>query len=252
MMERFRVGLTALALIVSGVGHGRADYVLVGQFDSPGNGDGRYSDFQGVAVVPSGNIVANPLTRRIHVFTDQRLFLTSFGYLGDGGAKDVKTSGLILQLPATAGELTNHRTRHFSSDILLLNELGSLGIGSVQCADLSGVDLALTGGLLVDDSIDRSGESSTRTDPVLAKLGGSGSREAPFSETTRVFARSPGNGIVANPKVILSLILLALAVLGTLGYSWRRRRRRRHRALRGPRRTATYRSPSLPDPRGTS
>jgi hypothetical protein len=49
--------------------------------------------------------------------------------------------------------------------------------------------------------------------------------------------------------LILGVSLLALGLIGAVGYLLRRNRRA-HRALRGPRRTAVYRSPSLPKPPG--
>jgi hypothetical protein len=79
----------------------------------------------------------------------------------------------------------------------------------------------------------------------------------------QALSAEPNRGAVApfrNPavpdkgldhKLVLIVSPIALGVLGALGYLWRQRRRRLHRALRGPRRTTVYRSPTFPKPPGT-
>jgi hypothetical protein len=258
-VERVLVGLAAVALLFCGRGHGRADYVFVCQLDGPTSGDGQFPNSGGLTVDASGNIfVLDARHQPVQLFTGSRPFLTDFGDLGSDdkqfveptSAAQTKSGNTIVSDPLNA--LSRPLSR--SSAGRFIAGFNSFGFGGAPFGSPSSegrTELIPSYDVLVADTIDPRSDMSTGDDPYVGKFGSFGIGQASSAAPPSIAVNLSGISDKSwNHKLVLGLLLPALGVLGALGYAWLRRKRLRHRTLRGPRRTARFRSPSIPNPRG--
>ena len=258
-MERVAVGLTAAALLIGSAECSRADYVSVCHLDGPSGGDEQSVNWRGFTVDPAGKVFfPNTASQHLEALDGGRLLLTNFGDVESAPEQSAVPAGMTLPTigDAVSGDRQRLHVRPLTNAGTLLGDSANLGIGGLQLGNLTNPDDSLATDFFVADSIDRRGELSVGDEPYIARFGGLGIGDVPLSEPDRVVLSPSGNGSGpekgADHKLAWVMSLVALGVLSTLGYMWRRRRRPAHRALRGPRRTTVYRAPSLPNPPGAT
>jgi hypothetical protein len=250
-MERFRVGLATMVMLLSGAGYNRADYVFPYALGSLGNGAGRFSNPQSVAVVPSGSfLIADALNHRIQVFISGGIFVTRFSILSSG-YRHIAESGdeLMASGNPVPSDWIDPLTGPTTGEGTLAMNLGSVAAAVGQVHNYLGVNLTLPADLFVADLFNHRNETSTGEDPFLASFGSLGGPAAQPIQAPRVSLDLSTDTF--NYKLGLSLVLVGLAGLATLGYAWRQRKPPPRRTPGGRRPISPYRSPSLPTPRGT-
>lgn len=255
-MHRVLVGLTAAVLLWSSRGHGRADFIFVGQLGGPAGQDEPLPSSQGLTVDASEKVLVPDLFRRyIPSFPGSRPSFTSFDEQENRYGEEVASTstGPTPSANSVVRDALKALARPLPRASTFFAALSTFGISSTPGETPSGRDPIVFADLFVADAIDLRSEMSLNDDPFLAKFGSLADQKirpaAPSLVTVSPPGKSPVADKLANPKLVVSIALVALAVLGTLGYAWRRRTRRFHRTLRGPRRVTRYRSPSLPTPR---
>jgi hypothetical protein len=256
-VERVRVGLLAVTLLLARAGHSGADYIFVCQLPSPSSSDGQFPNSRSLTA-DSAEVVIVPdaLNRRIHLLISSYAFLASFGEFGsgDGESPDAMSAFLPTLGNPVAGNWLKTPGRQFPDGGTFLGDFAGLTMGSLQFNGAFSLGISHTDANPVADTIDHGGEMSTGDYSFLARFGGPSLGETQAVEAFHVvlspMASGPAAGRFSNPKLLFGLCLIALSMFGTLGYAWRQRKRRLRRFLRGPRRTTLYRSPNLPQPPG--
>jgi hypothetical protein len=251
-MERFRVGLATMVLLLSCAGYNRADYVFPWGLGSLGNGAGRFSNPQTVAGVPPGSVlIVDALNHRIQVFVSGGIFISRFSIRSSGYGQAFESGD---ELAATSENSARNDwrdpfIRQASGDGTVSMTRGSFAAAIRSFHSDLGVELALQADLFIADVFDRRSEASAGEDPLLASFGSLGNPAVQPFQAPRAGVEPSSDGF--SYKLGLSLALVGIAGLATLGYVWRQRKTPLHRNPGGRRPISPYRSPSLPIPRGT-
>src|SRR5207248_7622308 len=95
-VERVLVGLAAVALLLDGAEHGRADYIFVCQLPGPSSGEEQFSNSRGLTVDAAGNVlVPDAVHQHMEAFCGGRLFLTDFDN-PSGGVPPSEPNGPVV------------------------------------------------------------------------------------------------------------------------------------------------------------
>jgi hypothetical protein len=256
-VERVVVGLAAVTLLFSAGSQGRADYIVVCHLAAPTNSSGQFPSARSLTGDPAENpSLPEALSQHIHFFANSLTLLVDFGDLGSLKADAGRHQAAFLPTiqDPVGGNWLKLDNPQLSIDGSFPGPFNRSGLPDVQFNSIPGLSASLFEAVFVADTIDLGGEISTGGSSFLARFGGLDLGDTQAAEPPRIVAGPAGKSSATNrlsdPKVLLSLGLVALGVLGVLGYAWRRRKRRLRRILRGPRRATFYRSPSLPWPPG--
>lgn len=251
-MERFLVAFMAVALLLSGAKHSRADYRSVYESVDSGNGARFFWNPPGVAIGLIGDILlADALTHPARVF-----LVTSLGSLTSGERQFFEPGGTSPAPFRTVppGDSLPVRPPRFESDAAFLVESGCLCLGGGHFGDALGLERDGSKEILVAVTFGQGADMLRGDDLFLTKFGGAGTETGP-SEPPRAapdFSRSGSvTALLFDHKVLSGLSLFGLVALSILAYAVRQRRVVPHRGLRGPRRTAIYGSSTPSNPGGT-
>jgi hypothetical protein len=242
-MERLRVGLTAVVLLLGGWGQGRADYLFPSRLRDL-DGAGPFLSPHGIVVPPSGSVlIAEALNHRIQVFLRTGLFVTRFGNLSTGYEQLFEPGDVAM------ASLLDPLTWQPSTDGTSFLGSGSFGTleGPVTYAVVK--DTVPFADSFAAASFQGRRQTSPSNDPFLGSIGYT-IGEAQSAEPSRIIVEPPGS-MLGNRKVVLSLIVLGVSALATVGYLLRQRKPSMSRAPGGRRPISPYRPANLPNPRGT-
>jgi hypothetical protein len=243
-MERLRVGLAAMVLLLGGVGQSRADYLFPSRISDPG-GAGQLSYPPDVAVPPSGSVlIAEALNHHVQVFVSAGVFVTRFGNRSSGYAQIFEPG------EAASASLLDPLTWPSSTHSTLFMDPDSFGTHGEQVSYAFGNHSVAVADMFVVESFHRGRETSSSSDPFLASIGLTLGETQP-AEPSRVIIVEPPPSMLSNRKILLSVIVLAIGGFVTAGFVWRQRKHSSYRTPGRRRPIWPYRSTGLPNPRGT-
>src|SRR5690349_3212999 len=136
--RRLSSALAFALLVVAAPNASALSYREEATFGEPGNGQGQFSQPQGIAIDPQDGevFVADSSNHRIQVFTPDGVFVRSFGTLGTAPGQVNVPEGVGVSPVAPndvyVADTNNNRVERFTNDGTFISAFGSIGSGPGQ------------------------------------------------------------------------------------------------------------------------
>ncbi len=125
-----------------------AGWAYVGQWGSPGSGDGQFNEPKGIAVASNYTVyVADVRNHRVQYFTSNGSFLGKWGSYGTGNGQFEYAHGVAAAPNGTVfvADWWRADVQYFSPTGSFLGKWGSYGSGMGQFEEPSGIAISVTG-----------------------------------------------------------------------------------------------------------